>query len=218
MNFYLFAIFSYSILIAAGLGLYRLKKINTDYYPFIIYTILASFNEIYSYIIVTQYGLSNNANNNIYTLLEALIITWQFLRWGFFTRKNWLYYFLQSLFLTIWLFDLYWFAGLFSLFHHYRIYYAIVLVLICLASVNRLVFDNTQSLFKSTRFLVCAAFIILYTFKVITEAFWLYGLKHSDIFLFKVYGLFAYLNLIINLLFILAVLWIPKKPRFITFT
>lgn len=218
MNFYLFAIFSYSIFVAAGLGLSRLKKVNTDYYPFIIYTILASFNEIYSYIIVTQYGLSNNANNNIYTLLEALIITWQFLRWGFFAGKKWLYYILQSLFLTIWLFDLYWFADLFSLFHHYRIYYAIVLVLICLASVNRLAFDNTQSLFRNTRFLVYAAFIILYTFKIITESFWLYGLKHSDIFLFKVYGLFAYLNLIINLLFIPAVLWIPKKPRFITFT
>lgn len=218
MNFYLFAVFSYSILIAAGLGIHRFRKVSAQYHPFIIYTVLASLNEIYSYIIVTRYGLSNNANNNIYTLLEVLIITWQFLKWEFFAGRKWLYYTLQFLFVAIWIVDLFWFPNLFYLFHHYRIYYATVLVLICLSAANRLIFHNSQPLFRNTRFLVCTAFIILYMFKIITELFWLYGRDSSDVFLLNVYSSFAYLNLIVNLLLILAVLWIPKKPRFIIFT
>ena len=218
MNFYLFALFSYSIIIAACIGIYRFRKIDSNYYPFIIYTILASLNEIYSFIIVSRYGLSNNANNNVYTLVEALVICWQFYKWNAFGKKKTLYGLMQLSLVIIWVYNWWRTGSLYELFHIYRIYYSIELTLLSLAVFNRIIFSRVKSLKRNTIFLVCAGLIILYSFKIITELFWLYGLNLSQDFLYKVYAWFGYINLIINLLFILAVIWIPKKPRYITYT
>ncbi len=218
MNYWLFVLFSYSIFIAATIGMYRFRKIDTTYYPFIFYTLLASCNELYSYIIVTRYGLSNNANNNVYVLIEALIIAWQFCKWNLFKDKQALFYVLQCLFVAMWILDLYVNRDVYALFHRYRIYYAAVLVLLCLGNINHIVFGSTKLLYKDAQFLISIGLIVLYTFKIITELFWLYGLKNSAAFLYEVYAWFGYINFIINLLFILAVLWIPRKPRYIKFT
>lgn len=218
MSFSIFVIFSFSIFIAALLGLYRYKKVNPIYHPFILYTLLASLNEICSYIVVTRFGWSNNANNNLYTLFEAMLITWQLNNWNCFQNKKRVYFLLQFSFLFVWCFDWYLSGDLFTLFHRYRVFYAMVLVLLCLGSLNNIIFGGVRILYKSTRFLVCIGLVVLFTFKIITESFWLYGLKSSHAFLYKVYAGFGYINLIINLLFILAVLWIPKKPRYITCT
>lgn len=217
MTFYLFALFSYSILIAAVIGLVRLRRISPLYYPLILYTVLATVNEGYSYIIVSSFGISNNANNNVYVLLEAFIITWQFYRWGLFAKKKGIYYCLQGLFLLAWCLNFWYVKNVSVMFHHYRIYYAFVLVLLSLTEVNRAIYSNSKAIFKNTRFLVSAGLVLLYTCKIITELFWLYGIENSNPYLYAVYSWFGYINLIINLLFILAVLWIPKKPRYITF-
>lgn len=218
MNYYLFIFFSYSIFIAAAIGLYRFRKINAAYHPFVFYTLLASCNELYSYIIVTRYGLSNNANNNMYVLIEALIITWQFYKWDLFLYKQALYYVLQCLFVAVWILDLYASSDMYALFHRYRIYYAAILSLLCLGSINHAVFGSVKALHKDAQFLISAGLIVLYTVKIITELFWLYGLKRSEDFLYQVYAWYAYINFIINLLFSLAVLWIPRKPRYIRYT
>lgn len=218
MNFYLFAFFSYSIIIAACIGVYRFKQTDSHYYPLIIYTVLASLNELYSYVIVTQYGISNQANNNLYTLLEALVICWQLYQWNVFGKKKTLFLVTQLSFVLVWMYSWWRTGSIFELFHIYRIYYAVLLTLLCVGVFNKLIFSSVRSLKRNTKFLVSVGLIVLYSFKIITELFWLYGLSQSQAFLYKVYAWFGYVNLIINLLFILAVLWIPRKPRYITYT
>lgn len=122
------------------------------------------------------------------------------------------------MFALVWLLNFWLVKNIFVMFHHFRIYYAFLLVLLSLYEVNTAIYGNTKTILKNTRFLVCTGLIMLYTFKIITELFWLYGINNSDAFLYNVYSWFGYVNMIINLLFILAVLWIPKKPRYITFT
>ncbi len=44
--------------------------------------------------------------------------------------------------------------------------------------------------------------------------FWLYGLRFSKEFLMNVTTILIYINLFTNLVFALAVLWMPAKHRF----
>ena len=60
-------------------------------------------------------------------------------------------------------------------------------------------------------FLISIGFIIYFTYEILVEAFSLYGLNNSLEFQKNVYMILTYLNLFVNLLYALAILWIPRK-------
>src|SRR5688572_29728777 len=105
MNYTLAVLFSFSIAIAAIIGLVRFKQISPAYYPFLFCIWLAFLNEILNYILARTIG-HNIINNNIYALLEALLITWQFKKWGLFYRSNYSYAIILGLFISGWLFEI----------------------------------------------------------------------------------------------------------------
>jgi hypothetical protein len=63
-------------------------------------------------------------------------------------------------------------------------------------------------------FLICNAFIIYFTFKILVEAFWLYGVNESVNFQAMVFDISSYINVFTNLIYALAVLWMPMKRVF----
>ena len=218
MNYYLFALFSFSIIIAAGIGIYRFKKIDPSFHPFIVYTIVASLNEICSYVITKYFGKTNTLNNNVFVLLAAIILIEQFHRWNLFRKKKITYFFMQAIIIITWFSEWYALESIKTIFHNYRFVAAAMLILLGLSYLNKIIFSNIRILSTNAAFLICIGIITLQSFKIFTELFWLLGSKGNNVFLYKVYEWFGYINLIINLLFILAVLWIPKKPRYTTFT
>lgn len=100
--------------------------------------------------------------------------------------------------------------------HWFRIYCSLILGLLSLAAVNRLIGGSPGSLWKNALLILYISFGVLYTCKIVTEMFWLCRLNQSDAFLNKVSAGLNYVNLFINLLLVLTVLWIPKKRRYIT--
>src|SRR5688572_2083001 len=99
MNYTLAVLFSFSIAIAALIGLVRFEKISPVYYPFLFCTWLALLNEIINYILARATG-NNIININIYVLLEAILITWQFKKWGLFYGSTYLYIIILGLFIS----------------------------------------------------------------------------------------------------------------------
>src|SRR5258708_37796261 len=101
MNYTLFAIFAFSISIPALIGWIRFVKISPTYYPFLFCIWIGLLNEILGYII-THKGYSNAVNNNIYVLIESILITWQFKKWELFERAKWLFLVLLSSYFIFW--------------------------------------------------------------------------------------------------------------------
>jgi hypothetical protein len=56
--------------------------------------------------------------------------------------------------------------------------------------------------------------MVYYTFTVIIGVFWIYGFGGSSSFRRHMVWILIYINLVVNLVFALAVLWMPKKLRF----
>ena len=209
----LIAIFSFSIVLAAIIGWIRFKKINPTYYPFVICIWIGLFNEIISYIVIKA-GHSNAINSNIYVLIESILFTLQFKRWGLFQYNKWLFPSLIVLFIITWLAQNFYISRITFFSSEFRILYSFALVLMSISQLNKILSREKKSLLKNSIFLICIGFILYYTYKIIVEAFWVYGLNNSRDFRNNVYLIMAYINLISNLIYAMAILWTPAKHRF----
>jgi len=208
-------IFSFSIFVGTIIGWLRFKKIEPAFLPFIICLTVASLNEVAS-LIMTTCQANTAFNNNIYVLLEALLITWQFKTWGLFNRHRHLYTFILSLLAISWIVENFMTHNIFSITFCFRTLYSFIIVLMSIHINNNLILTYRYSLLKSPVFLICTGFIIYFTYKILVEAFWFYGLNVSRDFRINVYSLLTWINLFVNLIYALALLWIPKKAQHIT--
>lgn len=209
----LIVIFSFSIVFAAIIGWIRYKKINPAYYPFIYCIWIGFINEIISYV-ATRAGYSTAVNNNIYVLIEALLFTWQFKRWGLFQQHQSLFIIILTLFGSIWCIENFYISKITSIRSEFRIVYSFAIVLMSISQLNAILVREKKDLLKNPITLICVGFILFYTYKVLVESFWVYGLNNSRDFRNNVYLILAYINLICNLIYALAVLWMPTKHRF----
>ena len=204
---------SLSIGIAALIGALRYRSIHRSYYPFIYCCWLGILNECTS-IFLVQKGYSNAINSNIYVLLEFGLLTWQFYNWGFFNRRFALLTVLISAIAGIWIWENFFPYQLNHFSSWFRVVYAFALVLMGISILNRQIAKEKRHLLSNPIILICLTIIIYYTYKVLVESFWLYGLNKGKIFRNNVYLILAYINLFTNLIFALAVLWMPKKLQF----
>lgn len=215
MNYYQVVLFSASVFIATVIGWVRFLKTDPASFPFLLCLTFASVNEMISYL-VTSLHIDTNLNNNLYVLLEALLITWQFRKWGLFMNKTALFLAIQSSITLFWLADNLLLTGLYQLNLYFRIFYSFLIVIMSIHMNNILIFTYRRKLLQSHIFLICSGLIIYFTYKILIEAFWLYGLNSSREFRISVYLVLTWINLFVNIIYALAMLWIPKKPQHIT--
>ncbi len=206
-------IFSFTLAISAVIGLVRFKKINRAYHPFLFLIWLGLFNEILG-VILARIFHDNSISTNIYLLAESVLITWQFRRWGLFDNAKPLYVFIVILLIAGWLTELIFVAGLKGIPFYFEIAYAFIIVLMSIHTINGLLIRERRIVLKNPIFLICLGFVIYYTLKVLDHSFWLYGLSESPEFSRSITNALNYVNLLANLIYALAVLWMPTRHRF----
>jgi hypothetical protein len=213
MTYTLAVILSFSIAIAAVIGWVRFSKINPTYYPFLFCIWIGFLNEIVGYLI-TKEGYSNAVNNNIYVLFESLLLTWQFDNWKLFKGPRYLFVLLLCLFTFTWVMEGFFIKGITHTISYFRILYSFVIVLMSISIMNEQLLRERRNFLKNSIFLICLGSVIYYTNKVIIGMFWLYGLKMSIPFMVSLVWIMVFINLFTNLIFALAILWMPTKHRF----
>jgi hypothetical protein len=114
-----------------------------------------------------------------------------------------------------WFFDYRTIQGLGSMNLNFRLFYSFLIVLMSIHVCNRLVFTFNGPLLKSPVFLICTSFILYFTYKILVEVFWIYGLNKAKNFRMDVYIIMAWINALANIIYLLAILCIPKKPRYL---
>jgi hypothetical protein len=198
------------VLIAGIIGAIRYKKIDSAYYPFLYFLWLGGLNEILSLTLI-KLGLYSTANSNIYVLLEALLLTYFFKQLGIFRRDKTLYIVLMTAHILIWVFEVLLIRGIMESALYARIFFSFAIVLMSISCINQMLTSQRTPLKKNALFIICIGFIIFFTYKVLVNSFWLYGLKQSRSFVLNIYTILIYINLFCNLIYALATLWIPRK-------
>jgi hypothetical protein len=202
-----------SILIAGLISIIRFKHINRVYYPFVYCIWIACANEALSFLLISNL-FHNTVNNNIYVLLEAIFITWLFKRLKLFKKTPTLFYCLLTAFCMVWAMEVFILSSIKQVAVYFRVFYSFLLVLMSVHQINTLITTSKGALFKNATFLLCVGFIIYFMYKVFIEAFFIYGLESSIQFQITLFSILTYINLFSNLLYALAVLWMPKRQAF----
>ena len=174
-------IFSFSIALAALIGWIRFRRIHSSYYPFLICIWVGFVNEIISYLLRSK-DISTGINNTIYVLIESLLITWQFKRWFLFKGHKHLFILVLVSLVLAWTIEALLRNGINYTMSYYRIFYPIIVLLMSLTLIGeRLSFEKINFL-KNPIYLICIAFVIYFTDKVIVGMFWLYSIRFNKIF------------------------------------
>ncbi len=214
MHRLIFEIGMFSILLAVVIGWLTLQRIKPDYFPLLCLFTLALINESFSAVIIRK-GFSNAISANIYSVLEAIILLWQFKRWGLFYKREKLIYGIAALYGIVLITEMSLFFSPIYFNSYFNATYAFITVLLSIRFINILMNAENRTLIKNPAFLFCVAFIIFYTFLVLIEFFFVYGASINVELSGKIFGMHAYVNLLCNLIFAIAFLWIPRKPKFI---
>lgn len=213
MSYYVSQALIYLIIIPASIGWVRYKNISPAYFPFLVLMWVGASNEIVSFFVIRIYN-NNIINYNFYLLIESLLILWQFHRWRLFEKKK-TYRILQATFLIAWILECLFLSKLYLGFNSYfQIFYSFVIVLMSVNMINHVLMRERGSLLKSPLFIVCSVFVILFTYAVVVETFWAYGLQMSTDFKVKLQHIFVVINFLCNTIYTLAILWMPKRQAF----
>lgn len=213
MKFTLFDLYAFSIGIPAIIGAVRFKKINPAYYPFIYLLWIGFVIEIISYFMIYS-GHFNAIPYNIYSILEALMITLLFKNWRLFQHNRFLYYGLIFLFIGFWLIEAFIIKNITQSMTYFRIFYPFCIVIMTIYTISNILSQRMDMLGKNSTFLICLGFILYFTFTVFVGIFQLWGINATKEFRYALVMIPVYLNVITNLIYALAVLWMPSKLRF----
>jgi len=97
----------------------------------------------------------------------------------------------------------------------FRAFYSFLVVFFSIDQVNKLVIYERGPLFKNPMFIICITFLLYYGFKAFVESYNMFHLGLSKTLLRDLWIILYFVNGIANLLYAIAVLWIPTKVKFI---
>jgi len=212
MSYKLVEWLAYLVGIPAIIGLIRIKRISQVYFPFILLLWVGLASEIVTTVLINR-GLSNALSSNIYVLLESVLILFFFERMDLFKSRQ-IFYLLLFLFAGGWIVENFVLLNINRFNSYFRIGYSFIVVLLSINLINRLMLQERTRMLRNPVFLIMIGFIVFFTYKALIEIFWVYGFKASDSFKFLVYRIMTYINLSANIVFTIAVLWIPRKQEF----
>ncbi len=213
MNLTLKFILNYFVGLGALISLIRWKHIQPKDYFFVAYLWVGTINEIISHISITLFK-TNAINSNIYTLVSSILLVCQFNNWQLFgSNKQICKWFIAGL-TIFWLWENFVHGSIFQFGPYYRISYSFMIVLMAIHMINLLILQQEIAISKNYVFLICISFVLFFSTKILVEIFYLYGLNGSKKFAILVFGIISYVNLFTNILYAIAILWIPKKRTF----
>ncbi len=210
-------ILSLSIGFAVIIGIVRFRRIAPSYYPFIYRVIVVLIVEILNRILTeTGHPDAFILLLNIFSYIDFFLFLWLFHNWGLFNRKRSTFITIASIFFVIWLLENSLLTGFFKHNLYFFILYAFALIFFSVSTFNKMVVHERSSIFRNPKFWISLGIIIFYTFfiVVVTTGLSLFMYNVSKEFRRELQGISVYSNLLVNLLYAVAVIWIPRKKNF----
>lgn len=214
MQYSILIVSSLSIALPSLVGLVRLRRLETRYYPFVLLLWLNFIGEAVSLWLV-QFNYSNLAVYNTVLLIEYLLFLWQFRWWGLFRHNQVLYFVLQVMGTGLWMIESFLVDSLQQVNSYFLITSSFAYVVLSIVTAAKMVYFEPYQLFCNPKFVICVGLLLYASYSILVEAFLLFSIHGSLAFQQYVY-LFLYLiNVFVNLLFTYSVLCMPTKLRFI---
>lgn len=215
VRFYL----SLSIIFAVIIGIVRYRKINKSYYPFVYNVFLVLLVEVVAVVLMKNGNpKAFTSMLNVFSMIDFALFTWLFHNWGLFNRRKDVFTFILASFFVAWIILTLLLNRLTFPNFYFRILYSFALIFFSVNTFNKVVVHERGNIFRNPKFLICLGIIIFYTFFVMVCVTNVSVVRQSVTRLFRanLQEINVYSNLLVNLLYAAAMLWIPRKQNFTT--
>ncbi len=207
-------LFSLTVAFPAIAGLIRFRKVNTIYYPFLLYIFVSLLNELLVGLVLNHYSKeARTVNWQIFNLFEGTIILVQFYYWKLFERHKTLFLVLFSILTGGWIIENFIFSNIQAFNPVYLISCSFIIVLLSIQNINHIIVNQNQSpLTRNAMFIICVALVIYFIYNMFVFTLMAKGINGmGKEFKMQVFEIKVYINALTNLLFGLAVCLIPTK-------
>lgn len=182
-------------------------------YLLLLTTLILGFITELAWQVIPVY-IKGNIVANCYLLMEFALIGYQLYQWAIERIKKWhvVLYFLVILF---WFIDIGFIEGISMRIGWFRIVYSYALLLGLYEVLNGVIFGKgiRSNVFQ---FIVSVTLLVFYSYNILVEIFCLNYLYFSKNFILNVFMIKSVINALSMISLSIAILCIPKKPRFIT--
>jgi len=147
------------------------------------------------------------------------LFAWLFHNWGLFNGNKKIFLVIVSGVVVLWVYITFFVTHFYNINNPYLLLYSAALIFFSVTTFNKIVVHQRINIFTNARFWICIGIIIFYSFFILTRATDLSTgvLKHvSKSFKDNLQLINTYSNLLINLLYAVAVIWIPRKKNITT--
>lgn len=211
-------ILSMSIVFPLFIGIVRWKQMDTSYYPF-IYNLFAVFMVEVIIKLLNNHptGIVNAVN--VFSLADFCLFAWLFHNLGLFNGNKKIFLLILIAAGIAWVYITFFVTRFSNINNPYLLLYSAALIFFSVTTFNKIVVHQRINIFTNARFWICIGIIIFYSFFILTRATDLSTgvLKHvSKSFKDNLQLINTYSNLLVNLLYAVAVIWIPRKKNITT--
>jgi hypothetical protein len=210
-------IFSLSIGFAVIIGIVRFRRIDSAYYPFIYNIIVALLVEILNRILTVRGHPSAFVFVlNVFSYIDFFLFLWLFHNWGLFHRKKSTFIITAGIFFLIWLLEGVLKTGFVKLNLYFFMLYAFALIFFSVSTFNKVVVHERSSIFRNPKFWICLGIIIFYPFFILTVTTGISLFRNNVSVQFRrdLQAISVFSNFLVNILYAVAVIWIPRKKNF----
>ena len=213
-------VISQSIWIPIIIGLVRFKIIKSECLPFFLLLVIGLFTEFISFLLIRYanhghgYG-SNAVPTNIFVLIEWLLLAYQLHSWGFLKKRKELFYIFISAPVLIWIVENIILGKIVVFSPYFRILYAFLITLVSISEINYRITHDNKNLFRNPKFIICIGLILFFVYQILYE--WAYQVSLIEApmgFTTSIISLFAYINVITNIIFGIAFLVGREEKEF----
>lgn len=213
MLFYLNALLGLLIVVPALITATRYRQLPTDYRPLALLLWAGAANELFSVSIILS-GNSNVVLYNSYSLAEALLLTWQFRKWGVRMASRRRFYLVIPLLLTTgWCIN-YLYAGSEAFLSGFLMVRSGLMILLCSCCIAQELYPGKGPFRQNPVIAVCGALLPYYVYDLFIEFLLMQDPYPNGFFQPALVLIVSAVNVYTNLLLTYAVLWIPQPLRY----
>lgn len=206
----LYRIFAYTIVFSVFIALLKIRRVERSYLPVIIFLCYGLLNEIVSDFSI--YYFQNNApNSNVYVLVSSLIVLYQLDIWSIKKPSKIITNLTLSILVLSWLIENIFIYSIWRFNTLNNVLFYFVIIIFSIKVLAQDLFAQLPAKSAKVIFTLSVIFLLQYTVSLIVEVFWIYGINSSSLFITRIYWFISYMSLVVNLMYIIAVLWIPEK-------
>jgi hypothetical protein len=135
----------------------------------------------------------------------------QFHHWKVFTRHNKLILIIALILGVVWIAENLFYSTISSFNYVFLIAYSFVLALLSIYTINTIVVALNRPLFKNSMFIICVGLVIYFIYTIIVFTLLLVGGNKQV--LREVFEIKVDINALVNLIYAVAVYFIPVKTK-----